>query len=62
MNEHLTSHSTEWVERFAVLLQEAMPYLRRALPHLSEDALIQLAARLVELRLGGVVDMGSEIR
>jgi hypothetical protein len=44
------------------MLQETMPQLRRVAPELSEEALIQLASRLVELRLGGITDLGSEIR
>lgn len=60
--EILETPATAWVERFAGLLQETMPHLRRFAPELSEDALIEIASRLVELRLGGVVDLGSEIR
>lgn len=54
--------ATAWVARFEAMLQETMPQLRRAAPELSEEALIQLASRLVELRLGGITDLGSEIR
>lgn len=55
-------HATAWVARFEAMLQETLPQLRRVAPELSEEALIQLASRLVELRLGGITDLGSEIR
>jgi hypothetical protein len=55
-------HAAAWVARFEAMMQETMPQLRRVAPELSEEALIQLASRLVELRLGGITDLGSEIR
>ncbi|HEY2067174.1 MAG TPA: hypothetical protein VGG84_14560 [Gemmatimonadaceae bacterium] len=55
-------HAAAWVARFEAMLQETMPQLRQVAPELSEEALIQLASRLVELRLGGITDLGSEIR
>jgi hypothetical protein len=62
MTETLEAPAMAWVARFEGLLLETMPHLRRAAPELSEDELIGLASRLVELRLGGVVDLGSTIR
>jgi hypothetical protein len=60
MAEMVNSHSREWVARFERLLQETMPHLRRAAPELSEEALLQLGSRLVEIRLGSVLDVGPE--
>jgi hypothetical protein len=51
--ETLDAHATAWVVRFERLLQETMPFLRRAAPELSEEELIQHASHLVEVRLGG---------
>lgn len=63
MNDDIQEpRATAWVARFEAMLQETMPQLRRVAPELSEEALIQLASRLVELRLGGITDLGSEIR
>lgn len=56
MTETTKTHATEWVARFERLLQDTMPHLRRAAPELSEEALIDFASRIVELRLGGLVD------
>jgi hypothetical protein len=52
--------ATAWLARFEGLLRETMPYLRRVAPELPEETLIQLGSRLVELRLGGLVDLGAE--
>jgi hypothetical protein len=62
MTETMDAPATAWVARFAGSLREIMPKLRRIAPELSEEALIELASRLVELRLGGVVDGAREIR
>jgi hypothetical protein len=62
MTEILEAPATAWVARFERLLQETMPHLRRAAPELAEESLIQLASRLVELRLGAVVDLGGAMR
>jgi hypothetical protein len=48
--------ATAWLARFEGLLRETMPHLRRVAPELSEETLIQLGSRLVELRLGGIGD------
>jgi hypothetical protein len=56
------SRAPAWVERFEGLLLETMPHLRRAAPGLTEEQLLETASRLVELRLGGLVDLGSDIR
>jgi hypothetical protein len=45
--------ATTWLARFEGLLRETMPYLRHVAPELSEETLLQLGSRLVELRLGG---------
>jgi hypothetical protein len=39
------------VERFAVLLRETMPKIRRLAPHISEEELIEITSKLVEDRL-----------
>jgi hypothetical protein len=57
MTTTLETPATAWVARFERLLRETMPHLRRAAPELEEESLIQLASRLVELRLGAVVDL-----
>jgi hypothetical protein len=62
MTTTFVTPATAWIARFEGLLQETMPHLRRAAPELSEDDLIRMASCLVELRLGGIVDVGSEIR
>jgi hypothetical protein len=54
MTESTMAPATAWVARFERLLQETMPHLRRAAPELSEEALIEFASHLVELRLGGL--------
>jgi len=38
-----------------------MPSLRRIAPELPEETLIQLGSRLVELRLGGIVELDAEL-
>jgi hypothetical protein len=62
MTETLDAHAIPWVARFEGLLLEMLPHLRRAAPDLHEDELIQLGSRLAERRLGGVVDLGSDVR
>lgn len=53
ITETLNGPAAAWVARFERLLEETMPYLRRAAPELSEEELIQHASSLVEVRLGG---------
>jgi hypothetical protein len=52
--------ATAWLARFEGLLRETMPHLRRVAPELPEETLIQLGSRLVELRLGGIGDLGAD--
>jgi hypothetical protein len=52
--------ATAWLARFEGMLLETMPSLRRLAPELSEETLIQLGSRLVELRLGGLAGLGAE--
>ncbi len=46
-----------WVERFQTLLEQTMPYMRRAAPELSEEELLIHASYLVEVRLGGIASV-----
>ena len=39
------------VERFAMLLREMMPNIRRLAPNISEEELIEIASKLAEHRL-----------
>jgi hypothetical protein len=59
-SETLEVPATAWLTRFEGLLRETMPYLRHIAPELAEETLIQLGSRLVELRLGGVGDLGAD--
>jgi len=51
MTTSLEALATARVERFAVLLREMMPKVRRLAPHISEEELIEIASKLVEHRL-----------
>jgi hypothetical protein len=58
--ESLEAPATAWLARFEGLLRETMPHLRHLAPELSEETLIQLGSRLVELKLGGLMDRGAD--
>ena len=61
LTEPLEVPATAWLARFEGLLRETMPSLRRIAPELPEETLIQLGSRLVELRLGGIVELDAEL-
>jgi hypothetical protein len=51
MTTSLEALAAARVERFAVLLREMMPKVRRLAPQISEEELIEITAKLVENRL-----------
>lgn len=51
MTKSLEALAAARVERFAALLREMMPNVRRLAPHISEEELIEIASKLAEHRL-----------